>query len=39
MSKLLINCTHGNEDAEREPLAFVVGNVGSILPIKKWWCF
>jgi predicted peroxiredoxin len=27
MAKLLVNCTHGNEDAERATLAFVVGNV------------
>lgn len=29
MSKLLINCTHGNEDPERATLAFVVGNVAA----------
>ena len=29
MSKLLINCTHGAEDAERATLPFVVGNVAA----------
>ena len=29
MSKLMINCTHGREDAERATLAFVVGNVAA----------
>jgi len=29
MGKLLINCTHGKEDAERATLAFVVGNVAA----------
>lgn len=29
MGKLLINCTHGNEDPERATLAFVVGNVAA----------
>jgi predicted peroxiredoxin len=29
MAKLLINCTHGREDAERATLAFVVGNVAA----------
>ncbi len=29
MSKLLINCTHGREDAERATLPFVVGNVAA----------
>lgn len=29
MAKLLINCTHGKEDAERATLAFVVGNVAA----------
>ena len=29
MTKLLINCTHGREDAERATLAFVVGNVAA----------
>ena len=29
MAKLLINCTHGQEDAERATLAFVVGNVAA----------
>ena len=29
MSKLLINCTHGREDAERATLSFVVGNVAA----------
>lgn len=29
MSKLLINCTHGREDAERATLAFVMGNVAA----------
>ncbi len=29
MSKLLINCTHGQEDSERATLAFVVGNVAA----------
>jgi len=27
MAKLMINCTHGQEDPERATLAFVVGNV------------
>ena len=26
-SRILVNCTHGNEDPERATLAFVVGNV------------
>ncbi len=29
MAKLLINCTHGREDAERATLAFVMGNVAA----------
>jgi len=29
MAKLLINCTHGAEDAERATLSFVVGNVAA----------
>jgi len=29
MGKLLINCTHGQEDPERAILAFVVGNVAA----------
>lgn len=29
MAKLLINCTHGCEDAERATLPFVVGNVAA----------
>ncbi len=29
MAKLLINCTHGQEDPERATLAFVVGNVAA----------
>jgi predicted peroxiredoxin len=29
MAKLLINCTHGHEDAERATLPFVVGNVAA----------
>jgi uncharacterized protein len=29
MAKLLINCTHGREDAERTTLSFVVGNVAA----------
>jgi len=29
MAKLLVNCTHGQEDAERATLAFVVGNVAA----------
>ena len=29
MAKLMINCTHGQEDAERATLAFVVGNVAA----------
>lgn len=29
MTKLLINCTHGREDAERATLAFIVGNVAA----------
>ena len=29
MAKLMINCTHGREDAERATLAFVVGNVAA----------
>ena len=29
MAKLLINCTHGQEDAERATLSFVVGNVAA----------
>ena len=27
MAKILVHCTHGNEDPERATLAFVVGNV------------
>ncbi len=29
MAKLMINCTHGREDAERATLAFVVGSVAA----------
>ncbi len=29
MAKLLINCTHGEDDPERATLAFVVGNVAA----------
>jgi uncharacterized protein len=29
MAKLLINCTHGRDDAERATLAFIVGNVAA----------
>ncbi len=29
MAKLLINCTHGREDAEHATLAFIVGNVAA----------
>lgn len=29
MAKLMINCTHAKEDAERATLAFVVGNVAA----------
>lgn len=29
MAKLLINCTHGREDAEKATLSFVVGNVAA----------
>ncbi len=29
MAKMLINCTHGREDAERATLSFVVGNVAA----------
>lgn len=29
MAKLLINCTHGRDDAERATLSFVVGNVAA----------
>ncbi len=29
MAQLLVNCTHGREDAERATLAFVVGNVAA----------
>jgi predicted peroxiredoxin len=29
MAKLMINCTHGREDAERATLPFVVGNVAA----------
>ncbi len=29
MAKLLINCTHGREDAERATLAFIMGNVAA----------
>ncbi len=29
MSKLMINCTHGKEDAERATLPFVMGNVAA----------
>jgi predicted peroxiredoxin len=29
MAKLLINCTHGREDAERATLPFIVGNVAA----------
>src|SRR5512138_1422923 len=29
MAKLLVNCTHGQEDPERATLAFVVGNVAA----------
>lgn len=29
MARLIVNCTHGQEDAERATLAFVVGNVAA----------
>jgi predicted peroxiredoxin len=29
MAKLLINCTHGDDDPERATLSFVVGNVAA----------
>lgn len=29
MAKILVNCTHGKEDAERAILPFVVGNVAA----------
>ena len=29
MAKLMVNCTHGREDAERATLPFVVGNVAA----------
>src|SRR5918912_66911 len=29
MAKILVNATHGNEDAERATLPFVVGNVAA----------
>jgi uncharacterized protein len=29
MAKLLINCTHGREDAEQVTLSFIVGNVAA----------
>jgi len=29
MSKVLVNCTHGKEDAERATLPFIVGNVAA----------
>ena len=29
MSKLLVHCTHGQEDPERATLAFIVGNVAA----------
>ena len=29
MSRLLIHCTHGQEDPERATLAFIVGNVAA----------
>ncbi len=29
MAKLLVNCTHGREDAERATLSFIVGNVAA----------
>jgi uncharacterized protein len=29
MARLLINCTHGREDAERATLPFIVGNVAA----------
>ena len=29
MAKLLINCTHGEDDPERATLAFIVGNVAA----------
>lgn len=29
MAKLLINCTHGQDDPERATLAFIVGNVAA----------
>lgn len=29
MSKLTVNCTHGQEDAERATLPFIVGNVAA----------
>jgi predicted peroxiredoxin len=28
-AKIMVNCTHGNEDPERATLAFVVGNVAA----------
>jgi predicted peroxiredoxin len=29
MAKILVNCTHGKEDAERATLPFIVGNVAA----------
>jgi len=29
MAKVLVNCTHGKEDAERATLPFIVGNVAA----------
>ncbi len=29
MARLMINCTHGGEDAERATLAFIMGNVAA----------
>lgn len=29
MAKIMVNCTHGQEDPERATLAFVVGNVAA----------
>lgn len=29
MAKIMANCTHGNEDAERATLPFIVGNVAA----------
>src|ERR1700736_4109547 len=29
MARILVNATHGNEDAERATLPFVMGNVGA----------